>query len=160
MPPSQAPAAIAAPPERFKSKTLTALLALVLGCLGAHRFYLYGLRDRYGWTHVVGTLAGLAGVDLLLASNLMSARGWVLTVCGSVSLFSAFLAAIVYGLRPDDRWNAQFNRGTERRSQSGWFAVIIVGVALFVGTFLMMLGLAVAFQTYFETHLVQNALSN
>ena len=143
----------------YKSKTLTAGLAMLFGTLGLHRFYLYGLRDRFGWAHVVGSACGLAGWGLLVTSDLRSPAGWGLTILGAISLFSAFLTAIVYGLRPDERWNAQFNLHTQRKSRSGWTAVIIVSVSLFVGAMLLMIGFAVAFQTYFETHETPNRLS-
>ncbi|MCI3205807.1 MULTISPECIES: hypothetical protein [Pandoraea] len=143
----------------YKSKTLTAGLAMLFGTLGLHRFYLYGVRDRFGWAHIVGSACGLAGWGLLVTSELHSLAGWVLTILGAISLFSAFLAAIVYGLRPDERWNAQFNPRAATQSRSGWIAVIIVSLSLFVGAMLMMVGFAVAFQTYFEIHDTPNRLS-
>lgn len=143
----------------YKSKTLTAGLAMLFGTLGLHRFYLYGMRDRFGWAHIVGSACGVAGWGLLVTSELHSLAGWILTILGAISLFSAFLAAIVYGLRPDERWNAQFNTHVADKSRSGWIAVIIVCVSLFVGAMLMMVGFAVAFQTYFETHDTPNRLS-
>ncbi|VVE04681.1 membrane protein [Pandoraea eparura] len=143
----------------YKSKTLTAGLAMLFGTLGLHRFYLYGPRDRFGWAHIVGSACGVAGWGLLVTSDLQSPAGWGLTILGGISLFSAFLAAIVYGLRPDERWDAQFNADTQRKSRSGWIAVIIVSLSLFVGAMLLMVGLAVAFQTYFETHDTPNRLS-
>lgn len=142
-----------------KSKTLTAGLAMLFGTLGLHRFYLYGVRDRFGWAHIVGSACGVAGWGLLVTSDLTSEMGWVLTILGGISLFSAFLAAIVYGLRPDERWDAQFNPGAPRSTPSGWIAVIIVSLSLFVGAMLLMVGLAVSFQTYFETHDTPNRLS-
>src|SRR6185437_10093142 len=53
-----------AAPTRFRSKTLTALLAFLLGSVGAHRFYLYGPRDPFGWAHVLGTALGIPSVLL------------------------------------------------------------------------------------------------
>ena len=41
----------------------TAGLAFLLGSLGAHRFYLYGARDAFGWAHVVGTLLNRAWLN-------------------------------------------------------------------------------------------------
>ncbi len=70
--------------------------------------------------HLICTLAGIPGVLLLVASERTSALGWVLAVPGAISLFAAFLAAIVYGLRPDEKWDAQFNPQTQQRSRSGW----------------------------------------
>lgn len=136
---------------RFRSKTLTAALAFLVGSLGAHRFYLFGKRDPYGWAHVLGTLMGIPGVMLLVASQRASILGWVLAFFGAVSVLSAFLAAIVYGLRPDEKWDAQFNAHTQRRSRSGWTVIFVVIFSLFVGAFLLMTGLALSFQTYFES---------
>ncbi|QQC63910.1 NINE protein [Paraburkholderia ginsengisoli] len=136
---------------RFRSKTLTAALAFLLGSLGAHRFYLYGKRDIFGWAHLLGTLIGIPGVMLLVASERASILGWVLAFFGAVSLLAAFLAAIVYGLRPDQRWDAQFNAQTQRKSRSGWTVVFVVIFSLLIGAFLLMTGLALSFQTYFES---------
>jgi TM2 domain-containing membrane protein YozV len=135
----------------FRSKTITAALAFLLGSLGAHRFYLYGKRDIYGWAHILGTLIGIPGVMLLVASERASILGWVLAFLGAVSLLAAFLAAIVYGLRPDEKWDAQFNAHTQRKSRSGWTVVFIVIFSLLIGAFLLMTGLAISFQTYFES---------
>jgi len=136
---------------RFRSKTITAALAFLFGSLGAHRFYLYGMRDIYGWAHLIGTLIGIPGVMLLVATERASIPGWVLACIGAVSLFAAFLAALVYGLRPDEKWDAQFNARTQRKSRSGWTVIFVVIFSLLFGAFLLMTGLALAFQTYFET---------
>jgi TM2 domain-containing membrane protein YozV len=141
----------ASPSPRFRSKTLTAALAFFFGSLGAHRFYLYGLRDVYGWAHIFFTLLGIPGVLLLVASERASVLGWILAVPGAISLFAAFLAAIVYGLRPDEKWDAQFNAQTQQRSQSGWTVIFVVIFSLFIGAMLLMTGLALSFQTYFES---------
>jgi TM2 domain-containing membrane protein YozV len=138
-------------PARFRSKTLTAALAFFFGSLGAHRFYLYGMRDVFGWAHLAGTLIGLPGLLLLMVSERASMLGWVLVMPGAISLLAAFLTAIVYGLRPDEKWDAQFNPHTERYSESGWTVIFIVIFSLLIGAFLLMTGLAVTFQTYFES---------
>ncbi|QCP50542.1 TM2 domain-containing protein [Trinickia violacea] len=136
---------------RFRSKTLTAALAFLFGSLGAHRFYLYGFRDVFGWAHLVGTIIGIPGVLLLAATQRAATIGWWLAVPGAVSLFAAFLAAIVYGLRPDQKWDAQFNAQTGKHSRSGWTVIFVVIFSLFFGAFLLMSGLALSFQTYFES---------
>jgi hypothetical protein len=65
-------------------------------------------------------------------------------------LLAGFLSALVYGLRPDDKWDAQFNAdGTP--TQSGWPVVMLTILTLMIGTGLLMAGLAITFQTYFET---------
>ncbi|SEA22174.1 NINE protein [Paraburkholderia sartisoli] len=136
---------------RFKSKTITAALAFFFGTLGAHRFYLYGLRDVYGWAHLLGAVIGVPGYLLLVATERASTLGWVLVFPGAISLLAAFLAAIVYGLRPDEKWDAQFNAQTGKESHSGWTVVFIVIFSLLIGAFLLMTGLAFSFQTYFES---------
>lgn len=135
----------------FRSKTLTAALAFLLGSIGAHRFYLYGWRDIFGWAHLVATALGIPGVLLLIASERTSMLGWGFAFPGAVSLLAAFLAAIVYGLRPDQKWDAQFNAQTDKHSNSGWTVVFIVIFSLLIGAFLLMSGLALTFQTYFES---------
>jgi TM2 domain-containing membrane protein YozV len=136
---------------RFRSKTLTAALALFFGCIGAHRFYLYGLRDKFAWAHIVGILLGAAGCAMLIATDRASIPGWLLAVPGAISLLAAFLSAIVYGLRPDEKWDAQFNADTGQHSESGWTVIFVVIFALFIGAVLLMSGLALSFQTYFES---------
>lgn len=136
---------------RFRSKTLTALLAFLLGSIGAHRFYLYGWRDLFGWAHVLGIALGVPGVMLLEATQRTSALGWALALPGAVSVLAAFLAALVYGLRPDQKWDAQFNAENTRHSRSGWGVVFVVIFSLFIGALLLMAGLAITFQTYFES---------
>ena len=58
-----------APSRRFRSKTLTAALAFLFGSLGAHRFYLYGFRDVFGWAHLLATIVGIPGFLLLAATS-------------------------------------------------------------------------------------------
>jgi hypothetical protein len=88
---------------------------------------------------------------LLVASARTSTFGWVMAIPGTISLLTGFLAAIVYGLRPDQKWDAQFNAGSDKRSRSGWTVVFVVIFSLFIGAMLLMAGLALAFQTYFES---------
>ncbi|AOY91363.1 hypothetical protein BKK79_05670 [Cupriavidus sp. USMAA2-4] len=147
---SATPSTAKARPARGKSKLATVALAFLLGSLGAHRFYLAGVRDRYGWMHLLATLAGTIGVASLLADAGNPVLNWVFAVLGGTSLTSAFLAAIVYGLRPDEKWDARFNpHGAPTRS--GWPVVILVILSLLIGTGLLMAGLAISFQTYFES---------
>ncbi|MDR5834534.1 NINE protein [Caballeronia sp. LZ034LL] len=137
-------------PPYFRSKTLTAALAFLFGSIGLHRFYLYGLRDKWGWAHIDGIDLGALGYLLLKETERASLLGWALAFPGAVSLLAAFLSAIVYGLRPDAKWDAQFNAHTGRNSRSGWTVIFIVIFSLLIGAFLLMTGLALTFQTYFE----------
>lgn len=133
-----------------KSKLLTVALAFLFGSVGAYRFYLGGARDPYGWLHLLATLAGVIGVASLWLGAGNAALNWSFAVAGGASVISAFLAAIVYGLRPDDRWDARFNPDG-RPTRSGWPVVILVILSLMIGTGLLMAGLAISFQAFFES---------
>jgi hypothetical protein len=65
------------------------------------------------------------------------------------SLSAAMLAAIVYGLTPDDKWNARFNVHAPE-SRSGWGAVLGAILALLVGASVLMTTIAFTAQRYFE----------
>lgn len=149
---SQAPAVAAKParPARGKSKLITVALAFLLGSLGAHRFYLKGATDKFGWAHLLATLAGVIGIASLVLGSGSTPLNWIFAVAGGTSLISAFLTAIVFGLRPDDKWDARYNPNG-RPTRSGWPVVILVILSLMIGTGLLMAGLAISFQTFFES---------
>ncbi|WP_420992849.1 NINE protein [Cupriavidus sp. 30B13] len=133
-----------------KSKLLTVALAFLLGSLGLHRFYLGGLRDKFGWAHLLATLAGAIGVASMQTGAGAPALNWTFAVAGGASVIAAFLTAIVYGLRPDEKWDARFNPHGQP-TRSGWPVVILVILSLLIGTGLLMAGLAISFQTFFES---------
>ena len=92
----------------------------------------------------------MLGIASLILGTGNTALNWVFAVAGGASLISAFLTAIVFGLRPDDKWDAQYNpHGTPTRS--GWPVVILIIFSLMIGTGLLMAGLAISFQTFFES---------
>ena len=135
---SATPSTANARPARGKSKLATVALAFLLGSLGAHRFYLAGVRDRYGWMHLLATLAGTIGVASLLADAGNPVLNWVFAVLGGTSLTSAFGCD---RLRPaaGRKWDARFNpHGAPTRS--GWPVVILVILSLLIGTGLLMAG--------------------
>ncbi len=101
-----------------KNKTLATFLAAVLGGLGAHRFYLYGVRDWLAWLHVA--LLPLA-------------------------VFAGFIAALVIGLTPDERWDAQHNAASGRESDSGWAGILLVIATFAFGTTLLIAVIARTF---------------
>ncbi len=101
-----------------KNKTLATLLAAVLGGIGAHRFYLHGAKDWLAWLHVV-----------LLP----------------LSVFAGFVAALVFGLTPDERWDKQYNAASGRQSDSGWAVILLVIATFAFGTTLLIAALARTF---------------
>ena len=133
----------------MKSKTLATWIAIVGGSLGLHRFYLHGLRDPWGWLHPLPTLLGLYGLRRVEAYGQDDRLSWLLIPLLGATVAAGMLAAIVYGLMPDEKWDARFNP-QEGPSRSGWTAVIGVVLALLVGAGVLMATIAFSGQRFFE----------
>ena len=132
-----------------RSKTLATWLALVGGAVGAHRLYLRGLGDRLAWLHPLPTLAGLYGVQRMQSLGQDDRLAWLLLPLLGLMLAQAALAAIVYGLTPDERWDARWNAGATS-PPSGWGAVLGVIAALLIGATALMATIAFSGQRFFE----------
>ena len=139
----------------FKSKTLATWIALIGGAFGLHRFYLHGLRDVWGWMFPMPALLGLYGVTRARQIGLDDHWSWVLIPLLGVALAVATLMAIVYGLTPDEKWNARYNP-VGRASRSGWAAVIGAALALLIGGGVLMATIAFSAQRFFE-HQIEEA---
>ena len=133
----------------YKSKTLATWIALLGGGLGLHRFYLYGARDALGWLHPLPTLAGLVGVQRMLQRGQDDVLAWLLIPLLGLMLAQAMLFAILYGLTPDERWDARHNPGQSVHS-TGWAPVLGVIAALLLGAGVLMATIAFSGQRYFE----------
>lgn len=133
----------------YKSKTLATWIALAGGSLGLHRFYLHGLSDRWGWLFPLPTLVGLYGVQRMRTVGLDDHLGWVLVPLLGLTLATAMLSAIIYGLTPDEKWNARFNPMGPAHG-TGWLAVIGVMLSLLVGAGVLLATIAFSAQRYFE----------
>ncbi|WP_119153068.1 NINE protein [Caldimonas tepidiphila] len=136
-------------PARYKSKTLATWLAFLGGGLGLHRFYLHGAGDPLGWLHPLPTLLGLLGVWRLREFGQDDRLSWLLIPLLGLMLAATMLVAIVYGLTPDEKWNARHNPGG-REHRTGWLAIIGVVAALMVGAGILMATLAFGLQHFFE----------
>ncbi len=134
----------------MKSKTLATWIALVGGSLGLHRFYLFGLRDAWGWLHPWPTLLGLYGIERVRRFGLDDHLSWALIPLLGAMVAASMLCAIVYGLMPDEKWNRRFNTGSAASPPSGWGAVIGVVLALMIGAGVLMATIAFSGQRYFE----------
>ena len=137
------------PGSGYKSKTLATWLAFLGGAFGLHRFYLKGLRDPWGWLLPLPTLLGLYGIARARQFGQDDHWSWALIPLLGIVLSVAMLTAIVYGLTPDDKWNARYNP-VGRGSHSGWAAVMGAVLSLLIGGGVLMATLAFSGQRYFE----------
>ena len=127
-----------------KNKTFATLLALVLGGVGAHRFYLRGPVDKLGLIHVMSL--PIAGMVYGLGHDV----NWFYKVLPLlVSYMAAFIEALVIGLTPDDKWDARHNPGQPTHA-TRWAPVLGAIAALAVGGAVLMGTIAFTGQKIFE----------
>ncbi len=132
----------------MKSKGVAAWLALLLGSVGAHRFYLYGWNDRWALLHPCPTLLALIGLrQVETLGTDAPALTWAFPLFG-LMLAMACLHAIVIGLTSDEKWNARFNAGQQQDSR--WAPVLAAVFALLLGGAALMATIAFSAQRYFE----------
>jgi len=127
---------------KFRHKALAALLASLAGALGLNRLYL----GQKGWWLPLG-------VTLLTLPQLIGVRTWFQSPAFFVLMMpvtAGFIQALLIALMPDERFDARFNAGLERRNRSGWDAVLVAIATLAGGAIVLMTTLALLFQTYFE----------
>jgi len=132
-----------------RSKTLATWLALVGGSLGLHRFYLHGMRDLWGWLFPWPTLIGLWGVHRARELGQDDRLAWLLVPILGVMITQAMIAALIYGLMPDEQWNARFNPGQPPRA-TRWGPILGAIAALLIGAAVLMSTIAYAGQRFFE----------
>lgn len=137
-------------PVPYRSKTLAAWLALLAGGLGLHRLYLYGTQDLWAWLHSAPTAAGLWGAYRLAHYGVDDRLAWMLLPVLGLMLASTSLMAILYGLMPDERWNARFNATSTTQHHTNWTTIVAVVVALLVGATALMATIAFGGQHFFE----------
>lgn len=133
----------------YRSKTLATWIAVLGGSLGVHRFYLYGLRDWLGWLHPLPTLLGLYGIQRVQALGQDDQMSWLLIPLLGLMVAQAMLAAILYGLTPDEKWDARHNPGQPVHA-TRWAPVLGVIAALMLGAGVLMATIAFGGQRYFE----------
>ena len=112
-----------------KNKTFATFLALVLGTVGAHRFYLRGPLDRLGILHLASVC--VFGMVLGLAPQ----ADWFYKVLPLlVSAVAGFIEALVIGLMPDEKFDAAFNPQSGRTSSSRGFLAVLLVATMMLGT--------------------------
>ncbi len=143
----------------YRSKTLAAWLALLLGVLGLHRMYLYGLKDRWAWLHPWPSAAGFVGVMRMRALGQDDHLAWLLIPFLGLMISVAMLTAIVYALTPDERWDQQHNPG-QATTATGWGPVMAAVTALLLGGSTLMGTIAFGGQKFFEWQLESEQAQN
>ena len=113
-----------------KNKSFAALLAVVAGGIGLHRFYLRGLGDKWGWLHAA-SLLGVAAVFAVWPK----ADPYFLLLPLILSILVGTLEALVLGLMPDEKWDAAFNAGSGKQSNSSWPLAFVLVAGLMFGAF-------------------------
>jgi hypothetical protein len=136
----------------YKSKTAATWLAVFGGSLGLHRIYLRGAGDLLAWAHVPLTALGLFGVSRMRELGQDDRLAWLLIPVLGLMIAQAMLCAIVYGLTPDEKWDARHNPGQPTRA-TAWGPVLGAIAALLVGAGVLMGTVAFGVQKIFESRL-------
>jgi hypothetical protein len=137
---------------RYRSKTIATWLGVLLGALGAQRFYLHGPRDPFGWLYPAPTLIGLWGAWRMHTLGQDDRMSWLLVPLLGLTLSIAMLSAILAALTPDARWDERHNPTWPPR-QTTWGPVLGAIVALIAGGIVLMGTIAYAGQRFFEWQL-------
>ena len=123
-----------------KNKTFAALLALLFGGAGLHRFYVHGMRDRWGWLHAAA---------LLLSGGLLAqdpSRALLVNTAPLVlSVLAACIETFVIGLMADEKWDARYNATSGQQSDTSWMVAVLMVINLGYGATLMLIALARSF---------------
>ena len=154
-----------------KNKTFAAWLALLLGPLGVHRFYLHGVGDRLGWLHLLPSALGVWGVLRVQRYGQDDHLAWVLVPCLGFTLAACAVTAIYFGLMAPAKWHRVYNPSSPiadstnvtaagdseselaalpRGCFTNWLTMGAVVGALLFGTIALMSSLVFSFQRYFE----------
>lgn len=110
-----------------KHKTVATLLALLLGGLGVHRFYLRGSVDRLGLLH----LFSLPVTGILYGA--VKPHPFYVMLPLLVSFIVGYVEALTIGLMPDEKWDARFNAGSGKVSRSNWVLPVLLVLTTMVG---------------------------
>lgn len=143
----------------MKNKTIAAWLAFLGGPIGLHRFYLHGRQDWLGWLLPLPTILGLYGVDRVRRYGIDDTISWVLLPVLGFVIAACALMAIVYGLKSQEQWNAQFNptlKPDDSAGQTGWLTIAAVVLALLIGCTALIFGTVQVFQHYFEYQILED----
>ncbi len=130
------PAPPTAPPARFRHKTTAALLALLLGWLGVHWWY---MGRRHAWLPTAWTLACAAATSAF--------ESWWNNPAAFLILAPAidgYVRAAIYGLTADALFDARYNPGHPPRTRTGLAPIFVVIATLLTATIVTLVTIATA----------------
>ena len=135
-----------------KNKLLATWLAFIVGQLGIHRLYLYGIKDKLAWLHPVLAATGWYGVHRVRSLGQDDQLAWLLVPVLGFLLAATSITAIYYGLSSQEKWNGLHNpqQLDAPAGQTNWVVMIGVILSLLVGATVLMSSIAFSFQRYFE----------
>jgi len=116
--------------SKHKNKTLTTLLAVFLGGIGAHRFYLYGSKDFWAWNYVMAFILLASAVFLTQTPHSLTIG---ILALSPLSIFAGWIEAFVTGLTTDAKWDAKHNSNSSRKSGSGWPLILLLVLTFGLG---------------------------
>jgi len=118
----------------FRHKVPLGLLAALLGCVGAHWWY---LKRPYAWL-----VTGVALVLMIIASQQPRWFENPAFFLLFIPTLDGFIEALVWCLMSDERFDAKLNPGLTREHPSRWGPVLVAVFTLLIGTVLLMFGIA------------------
>jgi TM2 domain-containing membrane protein YozV len=113
---------------RQKNKTLTTLFAVSAGSIGAHRFYLHGWGDKWGWLHFSSLPLSLIISHLYIGTPALFSHALLVT-----SFLIAILEALIIGLTPDEKWDARYHPDAGRITHSNWPLALLLVLTVGIG---------------------------
>lgn len=143
----------------MKNKTLATWLSFLGGPLGLHRFYMFGLRDSWGWLMTILSFLGLYGFERAETMGLDDPLSWFLLPILGLTVAASALNALFWGLMSADNWNGLYNPQADAMDAAGrtnWFTVIALVLSMMVGTTALLSSLAYGFQRYFESQISES----
>ena len=135
------------------SKFIFCALGILFPGTGFNCFYLLGFKSFWAWAQLFSLIGGIGGWLLLKAEHFHSAPGWILLTLGFIAMEASWLTTIAFGLRADEKWDAQFNPAG--KSKSGWPTILTVIFSLVFGAGVMMTFLAVSFEQFFISQIAE-----
>lgn len=121
-------------PVPHRSKVTAAWLACLLGVFGAHWWYI-GRRGAWMVTAFSVLMLVLTQFYPVWWDN----PAFLVLI---VPICDGFIEALIFALRPDEKFDAKYNPGSAIATRTGWNAVIAAIVTTFVGGIITMFGIA------------------